>query len=726
MKQKQIQKKGIAWLLCFMLAVVLSTGIVVEAVSVRAVTTEEETLSEDTSLAGVKVSTAADKRSYKIGAMAKVTVSVTNTNSYDLNNVTVEYKLPAGFKAANGQTKQTVDSLKAGETKEFTVDTQVAKYETGDVDMASYFTPLTITLIVIAALVVLALVFFIIKKFNKKMAKKSMALFLVCALAGAGVYQNPIDVKAVADDGMAVSDDYYHTSVHDPSVVKDPETGTYYIFGSHLAFAKSKDLYSWEKFTNNINSDYRTLFAEPWKWASAGGSGDLSGRMWAPDVIYNKTMKKWCMYMSIDGDNWCSAICLLTADNIEGPYDYQGIVVYSGVNNAKTKAPIEETDMEKVLGKDADLSAYESTARSCINAIDPNVRYDDDGNLYMAYGSWSAGIYMLKLDPATGMRDYNTKYVTEDNVSDAYYGTKLAGGHYNSGEGPYILKAGKYYYLFISYAGLEATGGYQMRVYRSEKIDGPYVDQNGESAICKRSQDMKKTNYGVKLFGSYDMAGLGQVQVAQGHNSAFVDDDGKIFLVYHTRFQSTNGKNETHSVRVHQMFVNEDGWLVAAPYEYCGETLPEEPYSADEVAGEYDFIYHEPTKSYNVVNNKQYGVVGQEEETTQSVQVAKEITVDHKKAPIKCTVSFSHEGSAKVMINKDGTVTGDYAGTWKYTSGANVEMTLNGVVYKGVFIKQHDETMFSNTRMTFTLLGNNVTVWGVDDKEADANENSED
>ena len=39
----------------------------------------------------------------------------------------------------------------------------------------------------------------------------------------------------------------------------------------------------------------------------------------------------------------------------------------------------------------------------------------------------------------------------------------------------------------------------------------------------------------VSPFSSYDMHGIDQVQVAQGHNSAFVDDDGKIFLIYHTR-----------------------------------------------------------------------------------------------------------------------------------------------------------------------------------------------
>ena len=48
--------------------------------------------------------------------------------------------------------------------------------------------------------------------------------------------------------------------------------------------------------------------------------------MWAPDVIWNETMGKWCMYMSINGANYRSVIVLLTADDIEGDWTYVGPV----------------------------------------------------------------------------------------------------------------------------------------------------------------------------------------------------------------------------------------------------------------------------------------------------------------------------------------------------------------------------------------------------------------
>ena len=57
-----------------------------------------------------------------------------------------------------------------------------------------------------------------------------------------------------------------HVSVHDPSIIKEGDT--YYIFGSHLAWAKTKDLIHWETFENNINKDFKTLFAKEAEWAA--------------------------------------------------------------------------------------------------------------------------------------------------------------------------------------------------------------------------------------------------------------------------------------------------------------------------------------------------------------------------------------------------------------------------------------------------------------------------
>ena len=40
-------------------------------------------------------------------------------------------------------------------------------------------------------------------------------------------------------------------TVHDPSIVKDQATGTYYVFGSHMATAKSDDLVNWTQIAKD-------------------------------------------------------------------------------------------------------------------------------------------------------------------------------------------------------------------------------------------------------------------------------------------------------------------------------------------------------------------------------------------------------------------------------------------------------------------------------------------
>ncbi len=727
-KRNRVWRLALCAVLCTVLAVAAGIAwIPVSAEEAADPAATEVPLKDSSDASGIRITTSTDKKYYRDGDTALVTVSVTNTNEYEMTDVGVTCELPVNFSVEQGQNSQTIDKLAAGETKEFQISTVVAKQDEGEIVWASYFTLSTIILAVLVAAVIVAAVFLLLRRKKKKASGTGISMLLILALLSACIsyaadpatLQAKTDTAGQTEDGLAEDKDYSRITVHDPSIVKDPESGYYYIFGSHRAFAKTKDLMEWEQFSHNILSEFEELCKEPWEWAkfATRQSGDqLGGRMWAPDVIWNETMKKWCMYMSIDGDNWCSSICLLTADKIEGPYAYNGIVVYSGMNNAKTppdQAMLEKTDLYKVLDKKDDLSRYRSTSNACINAIDPCVRFDDKGDLYMVYGSWSAGIYMLKLDTKTGLRDYDTTYKTEMDVSDAYLGTKIAGGHYNSGEAPYILHIGKYYYLFLSYGGFDAAKGYQMRIYRSEKITGPYVDQNGADPICKNSENMEKSTRGIRIFGSYDIPGVPQVQVAQGHNSALLDDDGKAYLVYHTRFQSETGEDQLHQVRVHQLFVNEDGWLVAAPYEYGGETLPEKGYSADEVAGEYKFIYHEPTEYYNVVAGKQYGIAGSQEFSTKEVELRKELVVGHRKTAIGLTVSYSHAGAEKVVLKKDGTVTGDYCGTWKTTNGSNVVMELNGVTYKGVFLEQQDESVERKKHMTFSLLGDNVTVWGV-------------
>ena len=560
------------------------------------------------------------------------------------------------------------------------------------------------------------------------MKKLLLSIMSLMAMNGA-MAQTPVGDNDLAN-AYATQTITGRIAVHDPSIVMDvtePITNPkYYIYGSHLGRAKtyaSGNYQIWNTFktgeenagtSNSLFADvngklvnfkdaYSTQLVKKVKnykgeevdfpnfdahaWQAKGNN--VKGMQWAPDVIYNKTMKKWCMYMSLNGDNWCSTIvCFISSDGLEGPWIYQGPVVCSGFsgryahNGFAASGDWKNTDLAIATGCTSLPQRYNTDKWSLYgpNCIDPCVFYDDDDNLWMSYGSWFAGIFMIKLDKENGLRDYTNTYPYQvkgvtttagaadaNATSDPYFGKKIAGGWDVSGEASYIQKVGKYYYLFMSYGGLTAAGGYQIRVFRSEKPDGPYKDcltSTGLDAVY----DKPRVNFGVnanrdegvKLFGNYQWETMPNAELAQGHNSAIVDHKGRALIVYHTRFMN---RGEGHEVRVHQLFVNQDGWLVAAPYEFSGETYTDNDiatqqlYDATEVEGDYQIIAHPYRQN---------------------------------------TAAKDYEKPVTIHLNADGSISGEYTGKWELVSGTSyINLTLKGVAtanaevkFKGVLTEQ--------------------------------------
>ena len=560
------------------------------------------------------------------------------------------------------------------------------------------------------------------------MKKLLLSIMSLMAMNGA-MAQTPVGDNDLAN--AYATQTIGRIAVHDPSIVMDV-TGSnannplYYIYGSHLGRARTNASFNYQKWnifktgeenagtSNSLFADvngklvnfkdaYSTQLVKKVKnykgeevdfpnfdahaWQAKGNN--VKGMQWAPDVIYNRTMKKWCMYMSLNGDNWCSTIvCFISSDGLEGPWIYQGPVVCSGFsgryahNGFAASGDWKNTDLAIATGCTSLPQRYNTDKWRLYgpNCIDPCVFYDDDDNLWMSYGSWFAGIFMIKLDKENGLRDYTNTYPYQvkgvtttagaadaNATSDPYFGKKIAGGWDVSGEASYIQKVGKYYYLFMSYGGLTAAGGYQIRVFRSEKPDGPYKDcltSTGLDAVY----DKPRVNFGVnanrdegvKLFGNYQWETMPNAELAQGHNSAIVDHKGRALIVYHTRFMN---RGEEHEVRVHQLFVNQDGWLVAAPYEFSGETYTDNDiatkqlYDATEVEGDYQIIAHPYRQN---------------------------------------TAAMDYEKPVTIHLNADGSISGEYTGKWELVSGTSyINLTLKGVAtanaevkFKGVLTEQ--------------------------------------
>lgn len=530
--------------------------------------------------------------------------------------------------------------------------------------------------------------------FMKKIFKCIVSCLMTAALAVTSVMV-PLDLSG-APTAQALIDTSKQVSVHDPSIAVAKD-GTYYAFGSHIDAASSKDLITWQTFTNGYTTPNNKIFgnlatnlAEPFKWAGDHDCDATNYSVWAPDVFWNPeydngngTKGAYMMYFCTTSTYCRSVIAFATSQNIEGPYTYKKSLIYSGFTKetaydagSKINKKYTNTNIPG-LGIGINEKWFAGTqgynTEYAPNAIDPTVFEDKNGKLWMTYGSWSGGIFILEVNPVTGdvIHPAKAEEVSGNRIVDRYFGTRIAGGYTVSGEGPYILydKDSDYYYLYVSYEGLAADQGYNMRLFRSKNPDGPYTDAAGHQAAL--SGKVNHDNIGVKVMGNYELPYIWASYRSPGHNSAFIDEKtGKRYLIYHTRFE---GAGVFHALRVHQQFLNEKGWPVTAPYAYDGETIAAKGYSTDEIVGEYAYINHGTAS--DGANIKKY---------------------------------------QDIVLNKNGTITGAATGTWKEKTGTYyADFVIGGVTYSGVFLKQAKETNKEQI-LTFTAIGtNNQTIFGV-------------
>lgn len=444
--------------------------------------------------------------------------------------------------------------------------------------------------------------------------------------------------------GQGRGPQFTNVAVHDPSVLKAGRT--WYVFGSHMGAAKSDDLIHWTQLStdagkgNTLVPNVGREMKEVLDWAGVD-------TFWAPDVIQLADGKFYMYYCASRIDSPRAGLGIAVASKPEGPYKNLGVILKSGMWNEKSP----------------DGRIYDPTIHP--NAVDPDVFFDTRGKLWMVYGSYSGGIFILELDPKTGFPKRGQGY-----------GERLMGGNHSRIEAPFVLYSpeSQYYYLFVSFGGLGSDGGYNIRVARSRKPEGPYVDSEGTEmtkVAGKRGtffDDPAIEPHGVKLIGNFRWStGDGAAgYVSPGHNSAYFDPaTKKYFLFFHTRFP---GRGEMHEVRVHQMFLNREGWLVVAPHRYAGETIGN--YTSRDIVGDYRVILF-PRK------------------------ISPEIT-----------------DAVAVTLNENGRVTGALEGTWTLSNGNYIVLKLGDVTYSGRVLRQWDDARQKPVFTFSALAGNGTPVWG--------------
>jgi arabinan endo-1,5-alpha-L-arabinosidase len=272
--------------------------------------------------------------------------------------------------------------------------------------------------------------------------------------------------------------------VHDPTIIKDGDT--FYLFSTRAGIAVrcSKDLVAWR-----LCGD---VFAHLPGWAVTDVPG-LRG-IWAPDVSYFNG--KYHLYYSAStfGSNR-SSIGLATNQTLDPASDK-----FKWEDQGKIISSVQTDDW---------------------NAIDPNIVIDEKGEPWLSFGSFWSGIKMRKIDRATGKLSSNDTRLYP--LASRRRSAELPGAI----EAPAIVRSRGYYYLFVSFdfccRGINST--YNIRVGRSKRVTGPYVDRDGRDMMDE---------------GGTLVIGIGNRWRGPGHCAILQDKQGDK-LVYHAYDANARG-----------------------------------------------------------------------------------------------------------------------------------------------------------------------------------------
>ena len=296
------------------------------------------------------------------------------------------------------------------------------------------------------------------------------------------------------------------TFVHDPCIIKSDNY--YYIFstGNRIEMRRSSDLQNWQRLHQVFQS------IPEWGVKEVPGVSNI----WAPDIFYRDSIYYLYYSLSTFGSNR-SRIGLATNKTLDPDSpDYQWI------------------DQGKVIG---------SNPENNYNAIDPNVAEDNEGRLWLSFGSFWSGIKLIELDTMTMKPSPDAPIHSIAQRSGA-----------GAIEAPFIIFKNGYFYLFVSFdfccKGVNST--YKIMVGRSNEITGPYRDRN----------NVLMTSGGGTLIIASDERWRGP-----GHCAVLLDGE-QSWLVHHAYDAEANG---IPTLRIEKLIWDEENWPVIDKTTFIGE-----------------------------------------------------------------------------------------------------------------------------------------------------------
>lgn len=453
------------------------------------------------------------------------------------------------------------------------------------------------------------------------------------------VTTTPFDINTINDtyENIAAFTNYQKWTVynvHDPSVIKAGDY--YYMYSTDVGFGidvrlgiqvrKSKDLVEWTYVGWVFNS-------LPSKGAAfiSGHGGTPFNSLWAPYIM--KVGSEYRLYYSLSSAvSRLSVIGLATATSPEGPWKEKGIAV-SSINSSTVQT----------------------------NAIDPTVVVTPTGEHWMYYGSAYDGIYVLQLDPTTGLAlKADDKGVR---IAQRGFTGNTINGNIEGSEVIYNASLNKYF-IFIAYDWLETK--YNVRVGRGDSPQGPFYDFNGVN--INTVQD-----HGPMIVAPYRFEGHSGWQ-GTAHCAVFKDDAGQYFMAHQGRPGASKYSMDMH---IRKIFWMQNGWPVVSPERYAWEDNA--TVAKDSITGQWERIQ----LNYNVVPG------------FASEQVYPDFQL-----------------SAALTIDAGGTVNGVAGNTWTYAAPW-LQINWNTGITEKLFVQNGRDWENKKSTLIFTGLNNNGTaVWG--------------
>lgn len=426
-------------------------------------------------------------------------------------------------------------------------------------------------------------------------------------------------------------------NVHDPAILL-ADDGYYYCYSTDASYGneappglqvrRSEDLLNWEW----VGLAFDGLPEQGEAFIRANG-GEPFDAIWAPYAY--KVGDEYRLYYSLSSPTpRLSAIGLVTSSNPDGPWEEKGLVVTSLANNERQT-----------------------------NAIDPTVIIAQNGEHWFYYGSAWDGIYILQLDPATGLA-----------LNEGDKGRRIAQRGFTNGringniEGPEIIynPEQQKYYLFIAYDWLETK--YNVRVGRSDSPDGPFYDFHGQDMNLDRDDE-------PMILGSYKFEGHPGYQ-GVSHPGVFQDEEGQFYMA--TQARPSDGIFFM-TMHIRKMFWTKDGWPVVSPQRYG--KLAQSPVAEEDLTGTWEYIEH----GYDVVPG--YA----EEQTNPGFQIAERIT-----------------------LGADGTINGSQENQWSFNAPWLTLSWDNGEAVDEVYVEwgRDWENQVPKTLIFTGLNQEGTAVWG--------------